>query len=595
MAQKLPPAVAKALIDACIEHLTEHAAEYFDMVKARSKEQGIIWAVFVPGRNHTGGSRHHLHQAAATQPRVDLKRVSFLPLTTVVATNAPSLLSMYQSCRPDVQFVAWFTMENEAGEPLLSKVMLVDVAKGGSGDSTSGGDLPSAAVPPLQLQQQQPLPALPAATSPLRQRLAAKDRMSPDQRHRATLDANMKAIEALKDDMHRFKANAGDGFVAGPRNTPHRTRASTEVGYRGGPAGGMTPLSAREREVFLQQLQQNPGGSGGASRPGAAQSSNTDVESRTDSRPGGDTSSEAAGGIGGANQPPHHTSMGEFSAATYQLAQTAASAQSYQQLLRVTLQIADTVARLGQVVDRLDARFRDLESTVANLPRPPKPEVIVSLSSRLDSAENTITATSHKLTAIEALQAQYFEHLTEVKHHLDDVSGQVDLQRRLVSNGSGLSSNEPADGPISYEHRMRRNIGLAEQRDRDEREVSRGGKPGGGGAASKTTPSSFFSDGGSGSRFAGGGEVLPSAASFGDVPFVRADAPSKMNLFDSAPQRSSGNSVVAASAPRSSVSTAPPSDAGDSAPDRSASPLAPESLSDMIKAMERKLSRIKMT
>eukprot|EP01064_Diplonema_japonicum_P008884 TRINITY_DN16359_c0_g1_i1.p1 TRINITY_DN16359_c0_g1~~TRINITY_DN16359_c0_g1_i1.p1 ORF type:complete len:265 (+),score=57.53 TRINITY_DN16359_c0_g1_i1:48-797(+) len=94
-------------ISMSMEHITAHAAKYFDIVR-KHDERGLLWLVFVTGDDFR------------------VKSMSFLPVEAVQLSQSNVLLGLFDEYKKETQFVCWYTLENESGVALCSKVVIVD-------------------------------------------------------------------------------------------------------------------------------------------------------------------------------------------------------------------------------------------------------------------------------------------------------------------------------------------------------------------------------------------------------------------------------------------------------------------------------------
>eukprot|EP01060_Flectonema_neradi_P031791 TRINITY_DN4913_c0_g1_i1.p1 TRINITY_DN4913_c0_g1~~TRINITY_DN4913_c0_g1_i1.p1 ORF type:complete len:350 (+),score=94.07 TRINITY_DN4913_c0_g1_i1:50-1099(+) len=134
-----------------MQHITANAQHYFEVVRGHGR-RGLLWLVF----STTGG-------------RLGVKSLSFLPLEAVESSQSESLMSMYRSYKEDTQFVCWYTLEDETGAPIFSKVVVVDssvenVTENSIADSRQQTPPPSSvALTPVATHQSTPIKSNAAA------------------------------------------------------------------------------------------------------------------------------------------------------------------------------------------------------------------------------------------------------------------------------------------------------------------------------------------------------------------------------------------------------------------------------------------------
>ena len=91
-----------------MQHITANAQHYFEVVRGHGR-RGLLWLVF-----------------STSAGKIGVKSLSFLPLEAVESSQSESLMSMYESYKEETQFVCWYTLEDESGAPMFSKVVVVD-------------------------------------------------------------------------------------------------------------------------------------------------------------------------------------------------------------------------------------------------------------------------------------------------------------------------------------------------------------------------------------------------------------------------------------------------------------------------------------
>ena len=355
----------QAEVDACVAHLTEHSEHYFNVVRGK-RQDGVLWAVF------TIVSRRGLDDGAgAPKKRVAVKRASFLPLTTVLNTNAPSLIQMFNSCDHTRQFVCWFTLESSEGEPLLSKVMSVD------GDAQHHAGSPQQQHHHQQ-QQQQPSRTTSAA------RPAAEPHQSP-----ASPSGD---IAALKNDMNQFERS---------RYSRSNTTTPTRSHHAGQPTGANS------------------------------------------ARAGGGASPVGRGGRAGS---PMMTG-------------SVVGQQSYQQVLRMSMQVADSVADMGQSIDEVRADVQSLRHAVDTAPKAPPADVFSQVLARLDAMERRQLDMEQRVATFDEVQNRFFQQVSQIREQLGSsahgggggVSSVEEERMRLADNRAREQSiRAKMDAPISY-------------------------------------------------------------------------------------------------------------------------------------------------
>ena len=212
-------------IQRCVDHLTTNAAHYFSVVKER-RQEGVLWAVFT-----------------SPQPgRVNVKRASFLPLTTVLSTNAPSLVQMFNECNHTTSFVAWFTLEGNDGDPIASKVMTIDASVV---ERAQREDARREKIAAAQRAEAAAVTTPPGSLSP------------------GAAGSPTAAIDGLKKEMMTFEAEAeakARAAAAAPvRRSGHGSpgRATTPKGGRHtGFAEGSGPVAAKDASALQAQYHQ---------------------------------------------------------------------------------------------------------------------------------------------------------------------------------------------------------------------------------------------------------------------------------------------------------------------------------------------------
>lgn len=430
-----PGAAQEQLVAACMAHLNANAERYYNMVSDKDAD-GILWAVFScdPHRSTT---------------QVSVKRASFLPLAQVMSTKAQSLIQMYHACNLATQFVCWFTLENGSGEPMVSKVMVVDAPQG-------------------QLRQQHRS----SGSKPLQNAMAAMQANSSE----------AAVLQNLKADMLNFQE--------------------------------------REEQQLMQQS---------APRLDETRSALQRASSSSNAKRGG--ASPAAGNVGGANGADVR-------------AMTDAASQ-YQHILRVSLQIADSVSRMGTAMDELTQRVDALEKELNSRPRAPPPELVAALLARIEELERKNAAMEQRVGGFDTFQENIFTQFQQFKD-----------QFRIPTFSSTVqpvaSIRDPPLASSSSFRSERKHSAL------DTPPRSRSPIAGAAGAASQGASESFAV----GSAAAGPSGAAP------------ADAFSSSRAHASSPPRTSS------AIPSTTSSGGGGGDGG-------------ASLSDMIRSMELKLSRIR--
>lgn len=77
----------------------------------------------------------------SAQQGVELHKASFLALSSMVSSKADVLLRMQRDCDQDRQFVCWFTLDDPKGGALASKVLTIDAGSSTEEDEYRRGDV----------------------------------------------------------------------------------------------------------------------------------------------------------------------------------------------------------------------------------------------------------------------------------------------------------------------------------------------------------------------------------------------------------------------------------------------------------------------
>ena len=341
----------EAEVDACIAHLTSHSQQYYEQVRKQQTEaDGVLWVVFVVAPPPQG-------EAAHVAVEVTVKRSSFLPLTTVLQTKAETIIQIYRQCDRSRQFVAWFTIENPAGEPLVSKVMTIDAA--GAADSR----------PASNSRPGEPSPDPIVAQSHAGSTNALQDKAESEE----------DLMRQLKRDMWEFQ-KLRDQREATPRQAARKTSDAAP-----GMSPGVSTAALEERARYLSQL-------GGAK--------NDDAQ----------TASVAA-----QPTPSHQPPTRSGSRRTGAVQANSELTQQYQQLLRISLQVADSVARMGAAIDALTARVTACERDNAERPKAPPPDLVAMLANRIEALEKNNEQLQGRLSAYERVQGTMFTQVEQLR------------------------------------------------------------------------------------------------------------------------------------------------------------------------------------
>jgi hypothetical protein len=298
-----------SMVDACIQNLSKEAKKYFELVSSNDAD-GVLWAVFTAPQNPQSG--------AAPQ----LKRYSFLPLSTVQSSKAQSLIQMYNTCNHKSQFVCWFTLEDFSGKPLASKVMIVDAGRSELG-------------------------------------IAAKRFTDPSAWHNSHEN---QALEELKEDMMSFqRQRMGGGGGGGGGTSPRVGATSTSMN--------------EERLSYMSQL------------------NHTNSFARNPTS----TASKLAQGGGTPIE--------------------IATANQYQQILKVCLQVADSVAKMGTAIDELQSRVDSLQKQAKENP-PPSEDLMDRILSRLEAVEQRLDAQEARIQSFDSIQQSFFDQMNALRKQI---------------------------------------------------------------------------------------------------------------------------------------------------------------------------------
>jgi hypothetical protein len=404
-----------AEVDACIEHLQQHSQHYFSVVKAK-RQDGVLWAVFTAA----GG--------ASLGARVTVKRASFLPLTTVLNTNAPSLIQMFNTCDHAKQFVCWFTVEGPDGQPVVSKVMTVDndantqiAGKNNTPGATANANASAASSPPQHTPR--PQYTRPRGSSRIQQ---PQQQEHPQQQLFMSPPSNASAAASPSREVSQLKAEMESFHRQQQAGTARGGAVSSRASSIGAGAGGTATSNG------------HGGGSANGHEPGlgATASNANDLYQRA-----------LQSAMGGSKTP--RPSRAASPTATVVGATTAQQQYSYSQVLRVSMQVADSVAAMGGAIEDLRGEVDTLRHAQQTAPKPPPPDVFAAVLNRLDAMERRQEDISNRVESFDDIQRRFFEQVEQIREQL----------RADVSRGGRLSAEQRErdeavkrrlEEPISY-------------------------------------------------------------------------------------------------------------------------------------------------
>jgi hypothetical protein len=405
-----------AEVDACIEHLQQHSPHYFSVVKAK-RQDGVLWAVFTAA----GG--------ASLGARVTVKRASFLPLTTVLNTNAPSLIQMFNTCDQAKQFVCWFTVEGPDGQPVVSKVMTVDndantqiAAKNSTPGATVNANASAASSPPQHTPR--PQYTRPRGSSRIQQ---PQQQQHPQQQLFMSPPSSASAAASPSREVSQLKAEMESFHRQQQAGTARGGAVSSRASSVGAGAGGTATSNGH-----------GGGGSVNGQEPGlgATASNANDLYQRA-----------LQSAMGGSKTP--RPSRAASPTATVVGTTTAQQQYSYSQVLRVSMQVADSVAAMGGAIEDLRGEVDTLRHAQQTAPKPPPPDVFAAVLNRLDAMERRQEELSNRVESFDDIQRRFFEQVEQIREQL----------RGDVSRGGRLSAEQREreeavkrrlDEPISY-------------------------------------------------------------------------------------------------------------------------------------------------
>lgn len=222
------------------------------------------------------------------------------------------------------------------------------------------------------------------------------------------------ALDSLKNDMMSFQTKGKQGVP-----TPHAAGSS-----------GRGPM-ADERDNLMHQVQSG-GGRFGTPQRGVGNSGGGRVSPATTLR----------------SLSHHHAGVPEAPPA----GGANPNNNQYQQILRVSLQVADSVSKMGATIDELTSRMDMMQAQMDSRPVP-EPATMDSILNRLTGLEERTVAMENRINSFDRIQESFFDQVNTIRKLQEGSLGSGGLHPTSSSarppNGSAASSKGVPDGGYS--------------------------------------------------------------------------------------------------------------------------------------------------
>lgn len=349
-----PPTALEEAIRLSVDYITNKAQHFFSVVRSK-QEDGVLWFAFSykeePIETALRNQKILSADDVSKNGTLSVKKTAFLPISAIITTDSKPLLDMVARCDKRQQFVAWFTLEQTSYNFNGTERQIAAGAGSGSNPQVS--------------------------------KVIIVDTQFPQSVNTLAYNRNSHHHHQPQNMPSRFATPGRAGILKNSQqNQPNATTTTSS---------SLDDLK-RDMQATASQLQQQqrefhatPNKTlSGRSMMTTMNEMNHNNNHRTDSPPGAMQRQQSAlsnfGASGSSSSSPlHHQSA-------------ALPDANYSHLLKVSLQISDSVAKLSSKLEDLADRYNNFEKAIS--------AEIVDLKKRVQKNEGSLSEIKPKLQEV---------------------------------------------------------------------------------------------------------------------------------------------------------------------------------------------------